>query len=84
MIRCAARWWNPSSTLSISPVTNQLLLPYKSKDCAIDLYITPRSCTIAIVFSKTLATITHHLRAFRRLCYTADQLLLFYAIVHPK
>ena len=51
-----AQWWNPSSTLSISPITNHLSL----------LYISPRVCTIYPVLSSTLATIPHRLRDFHR------------------
>ena len=32
VIRHAAWWWNPSRNLSISPVTTQLLMLYKSTD----------------------------------------------------
>ena len=61
IIRHAARWWNPSRTLSISPITTHLLLTYKITYCATALYIAPRACTVAPVLSITLATIPHRL-----------------------
>ena len=36
-----AQWWNPYRTLSVSPVTTQLLLPYMSTNYATALYIAP-------------------------------------------
>ena len=80
----AARWWNPSRTLSISPFTTQLLLTYKITYSATALYISPWSCTVAPILSITLATIPHSLRSFRRFWYTSAQLLLFWAIVRHR
>ena len=64
VIRCPAHWWNPSSTLSIYPITTQSLLPYKSTNYATTLYINPRARTVAPALSSTLATISHRLQAF--------------------
>ena len=54
MIRCAARCWNPSRTLSISPATTQIYLRYKITDCATALYVAPRDRTVSPVHSITL------------------------------
>ena len=61
VIRRASQWCKPSRTLSISPITIQLFLPYNSTDCSTALYIAPRDRTIAPVFSIPLATIPHRL-----------------------
>ena len=61
LIHHVARWWNPSRTLSISPVTTKLSLPYKSTNCATNLYISPEARTVAPIIYCTLATIPHHL-----------------------
>ena len=66
VIRRAAHWWNPSSTLSISPITTQILLPYKSTNYATTLYIDTRARTVAPALSSTLATIPHRLQSVRR------------------
>ena len=68
VIRRAARWWNPSRTLSTFPVATQLSVTYKITDCSNDLYISPRACTVAPVLSNTLTTIPHHFQSFRRFC----------------
>ena len=66
VIYCAARWQNPYRTLSISPVTTQLSLPYKITDCATAFYIAPGARTVATVLSSTLATIPHRLQDLLR------------------
>ena len=62
----AAWWWNPPRTSSISPVTSQLLIPYKSTECSTALYIDLRACTVAPVLYSTLANISHRLWYLRR------------------
>ena len=57
----SAWWWNPPRSLRIYPVTTQISLPYKSNDCATDLYISPWARTVAPILSSTLATIPHRL-----------------------
>ena len=84
LIRCAAWWWNLSRTFSISPVTTQILMLYKSTDCATTLFVAPRARTIAPVFYITLTNIHHNLRDLCRLWYTAAQLILLWEIFRPK
>ena len=55
----AAQWWNPSRTLTISPFTTHIFLPYNITDSGTALYIIPRVRTVAPVISITLATIPH-------------------------
>ena len=59
VIHCAAPWWNPATTLRISPVITQLSLPYNSTDSATAFYIAPQAHTVAPVISSTLATMPH-------------------------
>ena len=66
MIHRADRWWNPSRTLSISPVATQLLMLFKSTNRATDLYIVPQARTVDPILSIILATITRLLRYFYR------------------
>ena len=61
VICCSSRWWKPYRTLSISPVTAQISLSYKSTDCATALYIAPQARTVAPILSSTLANIPHRL-----------------------
>ena len=71
-----AWWWNPSRTLSISPATSQLSLPYNITDYATAFFISPWDRTVAPIFSWTISTIPHLLVYIRRFWYTANQFLL--------
>ena len=55
-------WCNAIRSLSISPVTNQISLPYNSTNCATAMYIAPWSRTVAPVLSSTIAIMPHHRR----------------------
>ena len=76
VICCSSRWWKPYRTLSISSITNQILLLYKSTDCDTALYIVTRTRTVAPALSTNLATIPHCLRYLQRFRYTASQSIL--------
>ena len=65
IVRCAIipvtllanQWWNPSRTLSTSPITTQLPPPYHSTYYTTTLYIIPPARTVAPVFKTEFLTI---------------------------
>ena len=77
-----AAWvWKPYNTLRISPITTKRYLPYSSTVCTTALNIIPRACTVTSVLASTFEITPQRCRSFRRLWYTASQLLLLYAMV---
>ena len=50
VIRLSDRWWNSSSTFSVTPNTTQLSLPYISTNWANTLYIIPQSALLRLSF----------------------------------
>ena len=71
-------------TFSISYITTQLSLQYKSTNYATALYIIPRARTVAPVFARILAITPHQLCAFFRFYYTAFQSPLLWTIIRPR
>ena len=78
VILLAKQLLNTSSTLSISPITAQLLLPYNITNCTTTLYIIYLVHTVSLVSDTTFPTIAHGLHVFRRFWYRAAQLILLY------
>ena len=84
VVRRAALWWNPSSTIIIAPVTTQLSLPYSTTFCATAFYGTPWARTVAPVFISTSGINPHYLQDFCRLWYMAAQYLLLYVMMRRR
>ena len=84
VILLATHLWNPSSTLSMAPVTNQHSLLYNNIDCTAAMYRTPCDRNVAPVFDKTFPTISHRCCDFQRFWYRAVQLLLLYSTVRLR
>ena len=84
IIILATRWWKPSITLIIYPITTQLSLLYSNTDCTTDLYSMPHARTIAPVFDTTFPTIAHRPCASWRFWYRAAQSLLLYVTLRPR
>ena len=54
VIRCSSQWWNAGRTLSISPVTTQIFLPYINTYCATAFWFLPGPATFLPSFLAPL------------------------------
>ena len=84
IICLATRWWKPSITFNIYPVTTYLLLPLSNTICNTVLYSIACACILAIFLINTFVTINHQRRDFRKFWYRATQSLLLNMTVWTK